>query len=128
MAEVPRAVEIALVVASAAMFIGTIVGLPWFIRRLPADHFVRPPRAHALGTKVLRNIGGVVLIGLGVAMLVLPGQGIVTIVLGLSILDLQVKHRVLRWLLGQPKIQEGVQRIRSRAGKPPLIIPAHPVY
>ena len=127
MPEVPRAVQVALIAASIAMLVGSIAAIPWIVRRLPPDHFVRPPKAHSLKTKVLRNAGGAVLVALGAAMLVLPGQGIIAILFGLSIMDLQVKHRIVRSLLCRKHIQELVQRVRSKAGKPPLVIPAHPV-
>ena len=65
----------------------------------------------------------------GIAMLVLPGQGIITILFGLSIVDLRIKRRVLRWLLERPAIEKSVQRLREKAGQPPLVIPpAHPAH
>jgi hypothetical protein len=125
--EVPRWLEIALIVSSVVMFVGSLIAIPWLIRKLPADHFVRPPQKHSLATKILRNVAGAVLIALGIAMLVLPGQGVIAILFGLSVVDLPVKTRILRRLLCQKKIQEGVQRIRSKAGKQPLVIPSEPV-
>jgi hypothetical protein len=125
--EVPRWLEVALIVVSIAMFVGSLVAIPWLIRRLPPDHFVRPPEPSSRKAKVLRNVGGAILVALGIAMLVLPGQGIIAVLFGLSIMDLKVKTRIMRRLLSQKKIQEGVQRIRSKAGKPPLAIPAEPV-
>lgn len=125
--DVPRWVEVALIAVSIAMFVGSLVAIPWLIRRLPPDHFTRPPQERSLGTKILRNSLGAVLVAAGIAMLVLPGQGIISILLGLSIMDLAIKDRILRRLLCQKRIQEGVQRIRSKAGKPPLTIPRHPV-
>jgi len=121
--EVSKTVEIIVGVASAAMFVGSILAIPWLVRRLPADYFVRPPPRHSLPVTILRNVLAVVLIGLGIAMLVLPGQGIVTVLIGLSLLDLPIKHRALRWILQRKKIQEGVQRLRAKKGKPPLVIP-----
>lgn len=127
MPEIPRALEIALVAASVAMFMGSIVAIPWLLRRMPADHFVRPPHKSALWKVLVRNTVGAMLVAMGILMLVLPGQGIVAIVLGLSIMDLEVKHRIVRRLLCQHKIQHAVQKIRAKAGKPPLVIPPHPV-
>jgi hypothetical protein len=120
-----RVLELVLGIVSVAMFVGMLVAIPWFVRRLPADYFVRPPPEHSLPKKVARNVLGFVLIAAGIAMLVLPGQGIITILFGLSIIDLPIKHRILRWLFERPTIQEGVQRLRAKTGQPPLIIPAH---
>ncbi len=122
--EVSRTVEIVAGAVSTVMFVGTLVAIPWLVRRLPADYFVRPPPRRSLPVAILRNVLAVLLIGFGIAMLVLPGQGIVTILIGLSLLDLPIKHRVLRWLLRRKKLQEGVQRLRAKKGKPPLVIPS----
>jgi hypothetical protein len=119
-----RELELVIGIVSLAMFVGTLAAIPWIVRRLPADYFVRPPPKRSLPVRILRNVLAVSLIAAGVAMLVLPGQGLVTILLGLSILDLPIKHRTLRWLLEKPKIQEGVQRLRSKVGKPPLALPS----
>ncbi len=118
-----RTVEVIIGIVSITMFVGTLAAIPWLVRRLPADYFVRPPPKHALHKKIARNVIGFALIAAGIAMLVLPGQGIITVLFGLSIVDLPVKHRIMRWLLQQPKVQQGVQRLRSKAGKPPLVIP-----
>ncbi|MBX3262569.1 MAG: hypothetical protein KIS78_10480 [Labilithrix sp.] len=120
-----RPLELLIGIVSVAMFVGTLVAIPWFVRRLPADHFVRPPPQRSLAKRIAQNLLGVAFIAAGIAMLFLPGQGVVTILIGLSIVDLPVKHRVMRWLLQRPAIQEGVQRLRARAGKPPLVIPSH---
>jgi len=56
-------------------------------------------------------------------MLILPGPGVVGLLLGLSVLDLPIKRRALRWLLKHDKIQEGLQRLRSKVGKQPFAIP-----
>lgn len=119
-------IEIVALALSAALFVGTLVGVPMYVVRIPADHFVRPPPPRGIAAKVLRNVLGSVLIALGVAMLVLPGQGLITILLGLSILDLPIKHRVMARILQQPNLQKGIQSLRLRAGKEPLEIPTHP--
>lgn len=116
-------VELVIGIASAAMFVGTIAAIPWFVSRLPADYFVKPPPEHTLAKKIARNVLGFALIAAGVAMLVLPGQGILTILIGLSIVDLKAKHSIMRRILRQPSIQNAMQKIRTSAGRPPLIIP-----
>jgi len=114
-----------LAIASIGLFIGTLAAIPLVVRRLPEDYFVRPPRAHSLGMKVARNVIGATLVATGVAMLVLPGQGILTILLGASIMDLPIKHRLVRKMLEKPKIREGIQRLRAKVGRPPFVFPAH---
>ncbi len=118
-----RTTELVLGVLSLAMFLGMLLAIPWVIRRLPADHFVRPRAKAALHKTIARNVIGTFLIAAGVAMLVLPGQGILTILLGLSIIDLPVKRRLFRWLLRRPGVAHAVQRMRERGGQPALILP-----
>ena len=117
--------EIVIVVVSVTMFVGTIALIPWLVRRMPEDYFVTPPAKHPLHVVIARNIVGVLLIAAGIAMLVLPGQGILTILIGLSVVDLPIKRRILRRLLRQPNVQRAIQAMRTSAGKPPLVIPAH---
>lgn len=116
-------VELGLVVASAVMFVATLVAVPVLVVRLPADHFVKPPTRRSMFVHFARNVVGGMLIAIGVAMLVLPGQGVITILLGLSVLDLPIKHRFIRRILSQPKVESAIQRLRERAGRPPLEIP-----
>lgn len=118
-----RVVEIVAVVVSVAMFVGTILAIPWLVSRMSEDHFVKPPPQHSLPVKIGRNIAGGFLIAAGVAMLVLPGQGILTILIGLSVLDVPMKYRVLRSLLRRRRVRAALQAIRRRAGKPPLLFP-----
>jgi hypothetical protein len=120
-----RTLELTLWIATIAMFVAMLVGVPWFLSRVPADYFVRPPSKQSLPRKIARNILGFTLVAAGIAMLVLPGQGIVTILFGLSIVDLPVKRRIVRWLLERPGIEKAVQGLRAKAGKPALVIPTH---
>lgn len=118
-----RTLELILGIVSVVLFVATLATIPWLVRRLPVDYFVRLPPKHPLPVLLLRNVLGFALIAAGIAMLVLPGQGILTILVGVSIVDLPVKHRIMRWLLRRPKVQEYVQLLRSKGGKPPLVIP-----
>ncbi|MCL4192956.1 MAG: hypothetical protein KJZ87_14575, partial [Thermoguttaceae bacterium] len=59
-------------------------------------------------------------------MLVLPGQGILSIVIGLVLTDMPGKFRLARWIVGRPVILTAVNRLRARWGRPPLVIPHCP--
>lgn len=123
MVEVSKGVEIAIGCVSAAMFVGSIVAAPWLVRRLPADYFVRPRTGQSKVWRVVRNVLAAILLLLGIAMLVLPGQGILTVVLALSLFDHPLKTRAIAWLLRRPKVEAAVTRLREKAGQPPLIVP-----
>jgi hypothetical protein len=123
MVGLPRSVEVSFAVGSVAMFVATLVAIPVFLVRIPDDYFARPRRSCSFGVRVLRAIAGVTLIALGGAMLVLPGQGLLTILVGLSVLDLPIKEQVINRLLRLPKVRHAVDSIRHKAGKGSLLLP-----
>jgi hypothetical protein len=120
--------------ASIAMFVATLIAVPFAIARIPEDYFLhdeRPPLIRCdrcLAARVafftLKNLAGVLLIAAGIAMVVLPGQGLLTIVLGILLLDFPGKFRAERWLFSRPRILKPINWLRARAGRPPLRMPA----
>lgn len=121
--EIPRWLQVAVVAASAAMFVGSALAIPWLLVRVPADYFARPHAPRALGVRVLRSLVGAALVVVGVAMLVLPGQGMLTILVGVGVLDLPWKRRLVRRVLSMPTVKGAVDRMRANAGRPPLDVP-----
>ncbi len=116
-------IAVAIVVASLAMVVGSVWGAKRFIVRAPPDYFVRPPPKRSGGARLVRWIAGVPIVLAGVAMLVLPGQGVLTILLGLLILDLPIQRRVAKWLVARPAVYRTISGWRSAAGRPPLEMP-----
>ncbi len=92
------------------------------IARLPADHF-RAERA-ATPSRLLpwlvRNLVGALLVLAGVAMLLLPGQGLLTMLAGLLLMDFPGKRNLERRLLRVPQLRRSVDWLRKRAEQPPL--------
>jgi archaellum biogenesis protein FlaJ (TadC family) len=119
--------------ASLLMFVATLVVFPLVVIYLPQDYFVRDRRDPArqirrhpavwLILTVLKNILGGVLIVSGVAMLVLPGQGLLTILLGVTLVNFPGKFALERRIVGRPAVSRTLNRIRARARRPPLEIP-----
>ncbi len=115
---------------SLVMFVGSLIGVPLLIVQMPADYFVEPAPASGswrarhpavrLTLLVLKNLFGGTLLAAGVIMLFMPGQGILAILIGLSLLDLPGKRRLERRLIGRPAILRAVNAIRARANRPPL--------
>ncbi len=106
------------------MFAATVIAVPIFLVRVSEDHFVKPRATRSLHLHVLRAVLGLALIVLGIAMVVLPGQGLLTILVGLSVLDLPIKDRIVGRILRVRQVSSAVTRLRRRAGKPPLLVPA----
>lgn len=116
---------------SILTFIASLITIPYILIRLPQHYFdERHPRTWMenhhpllrLTGRVLKNIIGAVFLLAGLAMLVLPGQGILTMLIGISLLDVPGKRRLERKLISQPQVFQGVNAIRRRFGRPPLVI------
>jgi hypothetical protein len=114
---------------SLVSFVGSLIAIPWILIRLPHDYFdERYPRTwlrdhHPIlrfATHVLKNAAGVIFILGGLAMLVLPGQGLLTIVIGLSLVDFPAKRVLERRLLSRPMVLQAINRLRQRFDRPPL--------
>ena len=115
-------------VVSVLTFVVSLAAIPWLVARLPRDYFLqsRPgPAADRhpvirLILTVLRNLIALVLVAGGLLMLFLPGQGLLTLIIGLSLLDFPGRPRLIRWLVSHDRIQRGLNWIRARTGRPPL--------
>lgn len=106
-----------------------MVAAPWWAIRLPADYFLQqePGKRSAASPSqehwvrfLMRNLLGSLLILAGLAMLVLPGQGILSILAGMMIMDFPAKHRLARAILLRPSVLRSLNWIRRKAGKPAL--------
>src|SRR4051812_29116196 len=103
------------------------------LARLPADYFVNPaarvrqekrhPVTHVL-LLVGRNLLGYFLIALGVVLSLpgVPGQGVLTILMGVMLIDLPGKARAEFWLVTRRPVLAAVNRLRARVGKEPLVV------
>ncbi len=103
--------------------------LPVLVVRLPADYFVaaRGDLAQRRGVvdrigHVGKNLLGVAFVLAGIAMLLLPGQGLLTILMGLLMVDFPGKRALERRIVRRPAILRAMNRLRERRGKPPLLL------
>jgi hypothetical protein len=128
---VPPAMLVTIALVSLAVFVATLVAIPFILVRLPADYFdVRVPRVwmkdrhpvlRAAGLS-LKNVAGLLFLVAGVAMLVLPGQGLLTMLIGISLLDFPGKQQVEARIVGQSTVLRVINALRTKFGKPPLIL------
>lgn len=115
---------------SAVVFTISLLSLPWLVAQIPEDYFASQGRAETawktrhpvvgLLTLVLKNLLGYLLLLGGILMLFLPGQGILTIVAGLLLMDYPGKFALEKRIARSPTIFKGLNWLRNRAGKPPL--------
>ena len=128
---VPANVLIWFAVSSVFMFVGTLIAIPIILMRLPADYFdVRTPRPwmenhhpilRVIG-HVVKNVVGAIFLFAGFLMLFLPGQGVLTMLIGLSLIEFPGKRRVEAKIVGQSAVLSPITALRAEFDAPPLII------
>lgn len=117
---------IALTVLSLVTCVVSIACASWALQRLPVDYLLTHPaqRPRSRLLQLLRNGAGLILLLLGVAMLLLPGQGLLTILAALSLMDFRGKRRLEARLMLHPRVFAAINRFRLRSGQPRLLSPA----
>ncbi len=111
-------------------FFASLLIFPWIISRLKEDYFLQlhthkkrkdeHPLVFLL-LRLLRYLLGAILLTAGILMLFLPGQGLLTIILGLSLLDFPGKQKVIDWLLRKKFLQTALNWIRAKEHKKPFL-------
>ncbi len=127
-----EAASLRLAGASLVMFVAALVAVPVMVVFIPADYFAhreRRPAAWAETHPVIRLVlltckagVGLLFTVAGVAMLILPGQGLLTILVGLMLLNFPGKYRLEQWLVRLPPVIRGINWIRLRSGRKPLVV------
>ena len=115
------------------MLVVSVLAVGAVIVRVPADYFTNTNAgagrwAHRhpiirMGIVIAKNLLGIVLVAAGILMLVLPGQGVLTILAGMILLDVPGKHRALIWIVQRPAVLKSINWVRERAGREPIIVP-----
>jgi len=101
--------------------------------KIPADYFRKDkprelwadkhPIVRFLGIFV-KNLLGLLLVALGIVMSLpgVPGQGILTILLGIMLLDFPGKRDLEHRLVSQPRVLDAINKLRHRFGKDGLVL------
>ncbi|MEP6924584.1 MAG: hypothetical protein ABI954_08970 [Pyrinomonadaceae bacterium] len=76
------------------------------------------------GAVILKNVLGVLLIIIGILLSLpgVPGQGLLTILLGLIMLDIPGKRPLEARIIQRPAILAAINKLRARFKKTPLIL------
>ena len=118
---------------SLAMLIVSPLVLAVVVTWLPADYFVtgEPPlgslaNRHPAIRVVFhlgKNVAGGVLVVAGLVMLLTPGQGVLTLLAGLMLLDIPGKRAIELRIVRNPRVFRAINKLRARAHHPPLELP-----
>lgn len=119
-------------IISVLTFIISLLTLPWLVARIPSDYFCHKKRSltplkesHPILRIVIlisKNcLGWILLLG-GVMMLFIPGQGLLTIAIGLLLMDYPGKFTLERKIASNPKIFNGLNWLRAKVRARPLEI------
>lgn len=119
--------------ASALTFLLSLAIVPTLLARIPVNHFTENPNPtpklsaiHYPLVWIFRNLAGLVLILAGIAMLLLPGQGLLTIVLGIFVADFPGKLSLERKLVANQRVFRAINWIRAKKGVEALAYPERP--
>lgn len=108
---------------------------PFVLSRLPADYFGPHRDAERAVShhpylrwtlSVLRNVLGAFLVVFGLVLTVLPGQGVITILAGLTLMDFRAKRRWMRRVLRRRPVRHSVDWMRRKMGSEPFLIEEEP--
>jgi hypothetical protein len=114
-------------------FAASLAIVSFVLVKLPATYFTRSHDRKILANRrpvirglaiVGKNLLGVVLVVVGILLSLpgVPGQGMLTILLGVMLLDFPGKLRFEYWLVSRPKILQAINKLRHRFSKPELVL------
>jgi hypothetical protein len=125
------------VLLGALLFVVTfaisLAVVSFILVKIPPDYFQedrphefwsgRHPAIRLLGI-IGKNLLGVLLVALGILMSIpgVPGQGILTILLGIMLLDFPGRQNLERRIVSQSRVLKNVNKLRHRFGKPELVL------
>lgn len=121
------------VLFSVATFVLSLAVVTVVLVKLPANYFhsshereflvERHPVLRAIGI-FAKNLLGLVLVFAGIIMSLpgVPGQGVLTILLGIMLLDFPGKRALETRIVGRPRVNSAVNALRARFDKPPLML------
>jgi hypothetical protein len=118
-------------ILSILFFLLSISLIPWAIGRLPYDFFIESlPSKPAFSLRhqiknvpliIFRNLLGLLFLAAGIIMLFTPGQGLLSIILGFSIMVFPGKKKLLSSLVKYSSIRTSLNWIRKKTNTEPFI-------
>lgn len=116
-----------------ATFVGSLVVVGFLLVKVSPTYFQdfhrrelwpdRHPVVRVAG-RIVKNLVGVALLVIGIVLSLpgVPGQGLMTILIGLMLVDFPGKRSLERRMIGRPRILRAVNRLRRRFGRRALVL------
>ncbi|MCH7918671.1 MAG: hypothetical protein IIC50_11885 [Planctomycetes bacterium] len=121
-----------LLAASVVTFLATLFLVPWLVIRIPADYFTHQKRHRQAKQSqhpiiritliIAKNVLGCLFVVIGFIMLLVPGQGIMTMLIGVMFLDFPRKYQLERRLVSYGPVFRSINWLRHRARQDPLML------
>src|SRR5687768_2374456 len=111
------------VVLLVASIVGSIVVVTFLLVQMPATYFIdKNPRGWWLdrhpilrwSARILKNVLGIALIGIGFVMVFGPTPGILTMLVGIMLIDFPGKHAIEMRFVKRPRVLAMINRLRAR--------------
>ena len=115
---------------SLFVFIFSLLSIKWLVALIPTNYFIKKKKVKSKRSYsfrwflsiIVKNLIGYTLILGGILMLVLPGQGLFTILMGLILSNYPGKYSIERKFISMPSVLKTVNWLRKKSDKPPLQI------
>ena len=115
---------------SFTIFIFSLLTIKWLVALIPSDYFIKKNNSEFrsnypifwLVSIIIKNLVGYTLIIGGILMLVLPGQGLFTIFVGLMLSNYPGKFYIERKFIAIPSVLRAINWLRKKSNTPPIKI------
>ena len=115
---------------SLFVFLFSLLSIKWLVSLIPEDYFINKKDSKIKTNNILiwytvlifKNLIGYSLILGGIMMLVLPGQGLFTIIIGLMMRNYPGKYSIEKKFIAMPTILKSINWLRRKSNKPPIRI------
>tara|TARA_Y100001935_G_scaffold24464_1_gene17880 strand:- start:2379 stop:2804 length:426 start_codon:yes stop_codon:yes gene_type:complete len=115
---------------SAVIFVFSLLSIKWLVALIPSDYFIKKEDSKFKKkypflwflSLIIKNIFGYSLIIGGIFMLILPGQGVFTIIIGLMLSNYPGKYAIEKKFIAIPSVLKGINWLRKKSNQPPINI------
>ena len=115
---------------SLIIFIFSLLTIKWLVALIPSDYFIKKKNSEFrsnypifwLVSIIIKNLVGYTLIVGGILMLVLPGQGLFTIFVGLMLSNYPGKFYIERKFIAIPSVLRAINWLRKKSNTPSIKI------